>query len=140
MAAQQYPVDLAATMSILAIVSWYLRMIFDVVRRMIIKPLVLLAILACANSPLLAADATEQDIKQIFSATDCNSVLQNRSFGLQLLGRNFPMSQGYAFYGMDRGSAVFRISSAPDPADHIREYSSPELAHEALELWLASRA
>lgn len=80
------------------------------------------------------------DFESVLRSTDCVNVLSKRTFDLRVLGHTFSITNGYDFYGFDRGYAVFSTYPESDPLANLEKYQNPSSLASAVRQWSASTA
>lgn len=92
-----------------------------------------LVFLICSSAD--SASLASAEFESILRATDCIKVANEKAFELRVLGRSFPVPQGYNFNGLFRGEAVFYADSDLDVLENASKYSDHTTMVAALEQW-----
>ena len=95
-----------------------------------------LIFLICSSAD--SASLASAEFESILRATDCIKVANEKAFELRVLGRSFPVPQGYNFKGLFRGEAVFSADPDLDVLDNVNKYSDRTAMVSALEQWRTS--
>lgn len=103
-----------------------------------IRLIVTITLFTCTGAAFGSPSSVE--FESILLATDCVNVTSKRMLDLRVLGRTFPIANGYDFYGFDRGYAVFGMYPESDPLDNLNKYPNPSSLASAVRKWSASTA